>query len=340
MVVDIVEQDLANSPNGPSASQITFYVEGDGTRPGGMFSYLPAGTYIPIMGLTVIHPADTTYKTYVYVQQYDGFADFPQDPTNVQAVDNAAAGYLLMHDMGVNTQITGTTTYVSGNTTTILELTTNLPINYPLRAMGVPAPVVDAMDSALRPVIEAGYNRDYSYNGVPATVITPPAALTGLFTDPPPDPSATVPGTTTTAATGLTGGNEVVVGNGAPAVTGPITTAATGPTGGNQGVVGNGASVKAAPSALPNLAANAVTVNTANTLNTDPAGPPGGTSANAGLPAKVTRTSTTAATGLTGGNEVVVGDGTKPTGDRLSSTLAKIPAGTTTGTSNPPKPGK
>jgi hypothetical protein len=131
-----------------------------------------------------------------------------------------------------------------------------------------------------------------------------------------------------------------VVGNGAPAVTGPITTAATGPTGGNQGVVGNGASVNAAPSALPNLAANAVTVKTANTLNTDPADPARGTSANAGLPAKVTRTSATAATGLTGGNEVVVGNGTKPSGDRLSSTLAKIPAGMTTGTSNPPKHGK
>ena len=95
-----------------------------------------------------------------------------------------------------------------------------------------------------------------------------------------------------------------------------------------------------APSALPNLATNTVTVNTAKTLNTGPADPPSATGANAGPVAKVTTgkvTTTTGTTSLTGGN--TGGNGTKATGNQLSSTLSKITAGLTKGTSPTAKTG-
>jgi hypothetical protein len=95
-----------------------------------------------------------------------------------------------------------------------------------------------------------------------------------------------------------------------------------------------------APSALPNLAANAVTVNTAKMLNTGPADPPSATGANAGPVAKVTTgkvIGTTETTGLTGGN--AGGNGTKATGNQLSSTLSKITAALTKGTSPTAKTG-
>jgi hypothetical protein len=66
----------------------------------------------------------------------------------------------------------------------------------------------------------------------------------------------------------------------------------------------------------------------------------GAASANAGLPAKATATTTIAATGLTGGNGVVVGNGTKASRSRLRSTLAKIPTGLMNRTSNLVKHGK
>ncbi len=85
-------------------------------------------------------------------------------------------------------------------------------------------------------------------------------------------------------------------------------------------------STLAAPNVAPNLAANTATVNTKQTqapapMTTAPAVGSGPT------------------TGVTNGNKVAAGNGTKATGNQLSSTLSKITAGLTKGTSPTAKTG-
>jgi hypothetical protein len=119
------------------------------------------------------------------------------------------------------------------------------------------------------------------------------------------------------------------------------------------------------PSALPNVAANAVTINTstptalaphvaANTVtvnapktpNTGPVGAPSATGANADPVAKVTTlkviatTATTGTTDLTGGDKVAPGNGTKTAGGPVGSTVSKIAAGLNGGSGHLPTHGK
>jgi len=166
MVEDQVERDLTTDPNRPSASEVTFVLNGDPTRPGGLFSYLPAGTTIPVLNVTVSTPPESPYHTIVLVQQYDGAADFPDRPWNLLADANAVMGFLYLHVLPNGyraipaTGGTTTTNDRGGTTTTYLLPTSHLPLTEPLRALGIPAAAVDRIDASLRPMVDAGYSRN------------------------------------------------------------------------------------------------------------------------------------------------------------------------------------
>lgn len=130
---------------------------------------------------------DSQYDIVVLKQEYDGVADFPDRPWNLLADANALAGIMYLHfrehDGASYTGIpeTGGVTTVSelgGKTTTYLLPTNDLPLTQPLRELGVPSRAVDALDSVLRPVIDAGYARNDPKHAVGTAVPARPRART------------------------------------------------------------------------------------------------------------------------------------------------------------------
>lgn len=130
-------------------------------------------------------PQDTPFDVRVYIRQYDGYADWPGDDTNNDAVTNAAFGqqYISPDYFGVPTDMhaAGNYLYTAGNIKYIWNLTyplpSVLPANTLLKQWGLADPPssgdwVSLEDQAKRPAIDAAY-------AVPATarpVFIPPPA--------------------------------------------------------------------------------------------------------------------------------------------------------------------
>jgi hypothetical protein len=148
---------------------IGFVLIGDPERPnGGISARFPAGTYIPVLGITVGDATPSTAPPAVMVtQQYDGVADAPVYIGNVLADLNALLGAYYLHAnanyFDVNPNVTGNivTTSAHGNMTDILVPAAPgaLPLFVPLAQAGVPQPILVALDPAVRAIIETGYDR-------------------------------------------------------------------------------------------------------------------------------------------------------------------------------------
>jgi len=107
-------------------------------------------------------PADTAYQGIEVIRQYDGWADFPSDRTNLLAVANAIVGALTIHPLynNVNIDDPNNVRYTPdkpdgtpGNVTYVFVPNPKLPL---IAGTGLFEP---ALDKILRPIIEAGYNR-------------------------------------------------------------------------------------------------------------------------------------------------------------------------------------
>ena len=169
LVADQALADLAADSHAPPKADLSFVIVADPLRPGGILSGLPAGIYIPLLDYTTRTVPESQYDIVVLKQEYDGIADFPDRPLNLLADANALAGIVYLHfrehDGASYTGIpeTGGVTTVNdldGKTTTYLLPTKNLPLTQPLRDLGIPSGVVDALDSAVRPLIDSGYSRN------------------------------------------------------------------------------------------------------------------------------------------------------------------------------------
>lgn len=176
VVIDDEQQALIGQPTVPGLS---FIVAGDPTRPGGILSYLPAGTYVPILNYTTKPVPASQYDTTVLTITYDGIADFPDRPWNAVADVNALMGAAYYHpEEGQYLPTSGGVTTVNangGSTTTYLEAAPYLPLTHPLTQLGVPKPIVDALDKVLTPVVDAGYSR----NDDPSAPVTAPHLVPG-----------------------------------------------------------------------------------------------------------------------------------------------------------------
>lgn len=164
----------------PSPDEVSFIVAGDAER-----GLLPAlvpffGPAIPGINYTVQPIPVTSYDITVVKGEYDGAADWPDRPWNLLAVANALAGsgafegpdgeeiFGSIHFDAIFTDpttvpaknITTTVNSAGGTTTTYLIPTPGLPILLPLAAQGVPQPVVDALNSVLKPIVDFGYSRN------------------------------------------------------------------------------------------------------------------------------------------------------------------------------------
>lgn len=158
----------------PSPDEVSFMVAGDAER--GIFPAL-----VPLLGQTIpgynytVKPIPVTpYDITVVKGEYDGAGDWPDRPWNLLAVANAFAasgafeGFGSVHFDAIFTDYTTVpakyiTTKVNsagGVTTTYIIPTDDLPILRPLVAQGVPQPVVDALTSVLKPIVDFGYSRN------------------------------------------------------------------------------------------------------------------------------------------------------------------------------------
>ncbi|MCF6387962.1 PE-PPE domain-containing protein [Mycobacterium sp. MBM] len=144
---------------------IMFVTIGDPTNSdGGLLAKLPH-VHIPILDATIPKaPVETPYDTIEIVHEYDGYADFPDNPLNILAVLNAAAGVIYEHPnkSGVDLAdprnvVTVDTNSLGGTTTHVLVPTDQLPLTRPLRTLGVPDRLVDRLDAPLRRIIDTGY---------------------------------------------------------------------------------------------------------------------------------------------------------------------------------------
>jgi hypothetical protein len=193
LVVDNEQRILDGRPNRPLASSVSFVATADPQGPTGIFTVLlPVGTYIPVLNYTVqAAPTDSPYDTTEVNYQYDGVGNFPDRPWNLVADANALLGGFYLHPStpGVDlstvpsSNITSTTNEAGGKVTSYLVPAPYLPLTKPLADLGVPAPVVNQLNSVLKPIIDAGYSAATPNDG--------PRLLHGqLVAEAPPTPQA------------------------------------------------------------------------------------------------------------------------------------------------------
>ncbi|NVN48820.1 hypothetical protein HLY00_240 [Mycolicibacterium hippocampi] len=117
-------------------------------------------------------PSDTKYTVLDVAREYDGAADWPDDPFNLLAVANAISGYFVVHPYydEVDLENDEKTVFQEGNTTYVLVRTENLPMLQSLRAIGL-NDFADELQSYLKPIIDRAYDRDY-----PGVIADPDAA--------------------------------------------------------------------------------------------------------------------------------------------------------------------
>ncbi|MGV1006886.1 MAG: PE-PPE domain-containing protein [Candidatus Nanopelagicales bacterium] len=174
MVVQQLEADLNDDPAIPSDTNFIIIADPN-------FGILRGldGVHIPILNYIPQPPFETRFITTVVVNEYDGFADPIANPWNLLTDLNAAMAVLFVHPFAQNSDLAAvppqdivvTTNAMGGTVTTYFVPTKHLPLTMPLRLLCVPAPIVDAIDNVLRPIIDAGYARN-----VPYPILAPTAA--------------------------------------------------------------------------------------------------------------------------------------------------------------------
>lgn len=184
LVLNAEQRRLAHDPSAPAQDQLSFThfsspvaVHGFGRSVMAMFA---PGTFVPIIDYTVPAPVESQYHTNLVVAEYDGLADFPDGNANLLSLANAAVGAMTVHTPAAFTtpadvppeNIVTTTNSLGGTTTTYLIPAKQLPLTQPLRDAGVPPAMVDQLDAALRPEVDAGYSR-HGGNPAPTIVIDP-----------------------------------------------------------------------------------------------------------------------------------------------------------------------
>jgi hypothetical protein len=171
VVIDAEEAYLATAPNAPPPNMVTF-VEFANPQRGLADTYFHAGVTIPGAGYTVHDAPVSQYNTTVVYRQYDGWANPPDRPWHLLADLNAVAGANYLHtptglaSPSQAVEVSSVTDSLGGTTTTYMIPTATLPMLIPLQHMGVPSPIVGALNSVLTPIVNEGYSQ-FDPNGGP-----------------------------------------------------------------------------------------------------------------------------------------------------------------------------
>ncbi len=188
LVLNAAQRVLALDPAAaPPAAALTFIRVADpAAAVTGMLNFLPNFILSDLLRLDDSVRTATAYSQYdtiVVNNEYDAFADFP-DRFNLLAVANAIVGLWYRHGQTGTVDLTtvpaqniSTTTNALGATiTTYLVPSPFLPLTQLLRDAGMSTAVADKLDSAWRPIIEAGYTRN-DVPVVPADTARTPTAV-------------------------------------------------------------------------------------------------------------------------------------------------------------------
>ena len=175
----IAEYD-ADAPDTPTP--VAFTMIGNPNRPNGGVLQRFKGLYIPILDVSFDGSSPTNspvvdgkylYPTVDITRQYDGWSDFPTYPINLLATINAGLGILFLHGdyfTGNASNPVAGQPYLDqgqyGDTNYYMIPSRRLPLLLPLAAIGVPDPILAALDAPLRVMVELGYERGIS-PGVP-----------------------------------------------------------------------------------------------------------------------------------------------------------------------------
>lgn len=149
-----------NNPEvAPDPSRVTWVSIGNPqNRYGGGGRLNPSMPYVNIETL----PPDSPYKGIEVIRQYDGWADYPSDTSNLLAVINASIGQGGAHTDYWKVDLNDPNNVVytpdnpdgtPGNVTYVYVPTKTLPL---ISGMGIFAPMLDKL---LRPIVEKAYNR-------------------------------------------------------------------------------------------------------------------------------------------------------------------------------------
>lgn len=167
---------LLGDPNSPIGGVLTRFDFPYGVQP---FSLQPAPQHLPFLNIPLsIGPTPTgPFTTDIYSGEYDGFANFPQDPTNLLAVVNAIIGIQTVHfsypDFDNLADVVSLGSIGAANF--YLIPTAQLPILSPLYQLGELGSVVgDALAPMLKLLIDWGYgNPGDPGAGVPVDGVDP-----------------------------------------------------------------------------------------------------------------------------------------------------------------------
>lgn len=167
----------------PTPDQLSFITIGDPLGPRGFLHDVSFG--IPVIGLSPTSLPDTPYDTVIVNGEYDGWADVPDRPGHLLSLINAVMGIGYVHGryeilpggMDLSTvperNITVSTNSLGGRTTEYLVPTPQLPLVQPLRDIGVPEPIVAALEKPLKAAVDAGYSRNDVTPAIAATASVP-----------------------------------------------------------------------------------------------------------------------------------------------------------------------
>jgi hypothetical protein len=159
LVIDRELAYLATDPDAPPADSLSFVMFSNPEL--GVFRvFMPIGATLPLVNYTAQDLPDSQYKVDVVFHQYDAWADFPDRPWNLVADVNALFGTAYFHNSAAVAVPTDAVVVSSKDkTTTYMIPSSTLPMLKPLEQLGVPSPIVDALNSGLKPIVDAGYSR-------------------------------------------------------------------------------------------------------------------------------------------------------------------------------------
>lgn len=182
-VATIEKRNLIADPMPTTSPSVSFFLIGNPNRPNGgileRFNLFNLNPTIPILGVTFDGATPTNScdangqncqnPTIDVARQYAGWEDFPENPVNVLADANAIAGIVYLHgdyfSSSVNPALYQGT---MGDTNYYLSPTGLVPILMPLQQIGIPEPILDAINEPTKVMIEWAYNRNAN-PGTPTT---------------------------------------------------------------------------------------------------------------------------------------------------------------------------
>ncbi|MGV0689601.1 PE-PPE domain-containing protein [Mycolicibacillus trivialis] len=153
---------LIGDPNDPLTGLLTRF-----QFPAGIEAFNPfasAAQHLPFLNVPLgIGPTPTdVIPTDIYTAAYDGWANFPADPTNLPAVLNALMGILLVHNAYAILDLDKAVDVPLGDATLHLLTFDNLPLLVPFYEAGG---LGTTLGEALQPGLQLGINWGYGNPG-------------------------------------------------------------------------------------------------------------------------------------------------------------------------------